>query len=119
GVYALQLSAARASAVEGVFGLRVRHEAVDARNGRGWRVDAELLGRPTLYRQAAVRQARFASLPDGGRFTLAADRARFGYGGRLSLSHQGKAGRFDLKVYAGRENGMQDRGGAGSWVHLF
>ncbi|MEE9927717.1 autotransporter domain-containing protein [Microvirgula aerodenitrificans] len=119
GIYGLRLSAARASAVEGVFGLRVRHEAVDARHGRGWRVDAELLGRPVLYRQAAIRQARFASLPGGGWFTLPADRARFAHDVRFGVSHQGKAGRFDLKAHAGREDGMQDRGITGSWMHLF
>lgn len=119
GVYALRLSAARASAVEGVFGLRVRHEAVDARHGRGWRVDAELLGRPTLYRQAAVRQARFASLPSGGRFTLAADRARFGYGGRLSLGFHGRDSRLDLGAHIGRDAVSGDHGVTARYQRVF
>ncbi|WP_281660925.1 hypothetical protein, partial [Microvirgula aerodenitrificans] len=67
----------------------------------------------------AIRQARFASLPGGGRFTLPADRARFAHDVRFGVSHQGKAGRFDLKAHAGREDGMQDRGITGSWMHLF
>ena len=119
GIYGLRLSAARASAVEGVFGLRVRHEAVDARHGRGWRVDAELLGRPVLYRQAAIRQARFASLPGGGRFTLAADRARFGYDGRLSLGFQGKDSRLDLGAHISRDAASGDHGVTARYQRVF
>ena len=119
GVYGLRLSAARASALEGVFGLRVRHEAVDARHGRGWRVDAELLGRPVLYRQAAIRQARFASLPGGGRFTLAADRARFGYDGRLSLGFQGKDSRLDLGAHISRDAASGDHGVTARYLRVF
>ena len=119
GAYALRLSASHDSAVEGVFGLRFRYDATERRSGRGWRADAELQGRPTLYRQAGVREASFASAPAGGRFALPADRARFGHDGRLGLSHQGRNHRFELNAYLSRDGQTGDRGVAASYRHAF
>ncbi|MGE8357996.1 MAG: hypothetical protein ACN6N0_16540, partial [Microvirgula sp.] len=104
---------------EGVFGLRFRYDATEHRSGRGWRADAELQGRPTLYRQAGVREASFASAPAGGRFALPADRARFGHDGRLGLSHQGRNHRFELNAYLSRDGQTGDRGVAASYRHAF
>ena len=118
GAYALRLSAARDSAVDGVLGLRVRYDAVASR--RGWRADAELLGRPTLYRQAGIRQAGFASVPAAGRFELpASGNHRLGYDGKLGLSHHGKDSHFEISAFASRENGAGDRRIMANYRHGF
>ncbi len=110
GAYALRLSATHDSTLDGVFGLRFRHDTVDRHNGRGWRIDAEVLARPALYRQADVRQARFASAPAAGRFDLPASGShRLGYDGRLGLSHHGRDSRFEISAFASRDNGAGDR----------
>ena len=120
GTYALRLSAARDSAVDGVLGLRVRYDAINFRNGRGWRADAELLGRPTLYRQAGIRQAGFASVPAAGRFELpASGNHRLGYDGKLGLSHHGRDSRFEVSAFASRDNGASDVGLSTSYRYAF
>ena len=120
GAYALRLSAARDSAVDGVLGLRVRYDAINLRNGRGWRADAELLGRPTLYRQTGLRQASFASAPAAGRFDLPASGGnRLGYDGKLGLSHHGRDSRFEVSAFASRDNGASDVGLSTSYRYAF
>ena len=120
GDQALRLSAARDSALDGVLGLRVRYDAVNLRNGQGWRADAELLGRPTLYRQAGLRQASFASVPAAGRFDLPANGgSRLGYDGKLGLSHHGRNSRFEVNAFASRDNGAGDIGLSTSYRYAF
>ena len=118
GAYALRLSASHDSAVEGVFGLRFRYDATERRSGRGWRADAELQGRPTLYRQAGVREIRFVTAP-GARFSRTETGDRFGYEARLGLRHQGRWHQFELGAYAGDEQGERDRGVSVRYLHAF
>ena len=114
GAYALRLSASHDSAVEGVFGLRFRYDATERRSGRGWRADAELQGRPTLYRQAGVREIRFVTAP-GARFSRTETGDRFGYEARLGLGHQGRSSHFGLAAYLGHS----DRGVSTRFAYLF
>lgn len=119
GVYALRLSASRDRALDGVFGLRLGYEDLNRREDRGWRADAQLVVRPTLFRQRSDRQAHFASMPDGGRFMLAADGGGIGYDNRIRFSHLGRHSRFELSGYLSRDGGIGDRGVEAKYLYRF
>lgn len=107
----LRLSAQSDKALDGVLGIRLAFHEAEAREGRGWRIDAEALARPQLYRQDSGRSAHWADDADTRVALPGNPRSRFGYDGRLSLSHRSKDQHvLSVSAYASRSDGMHDRG---------
>lgn len=120
GDYGLQLSSQRQTVLDGVLGLRVGYDGQHPDTGRGWRVDAALNARPALFRQQGERMAQLNGAP-GVRFALptAGQGSRFAHDGRLSISRQGKEGRFSLGAYLSRDEGSRDKGIMVDYRHAF
>ena len=107
----LRLSAQSDKALDGVLGVRLAFRGAEAREGRGWRIDAEALARPQLYRQDSGRSAHWADDVDTRVALPGNPRSRFGYDGRLSISHRSKdRSLLSVSAYASRSDGMNDRG---------
>ncbi len=115
GAFGLRVTSRHDVMLEALLGLRFSHDGRDSRL-RGWQLDAAFHGRPAMLRQAGRREASLAGAPDA-RFALATEdgRRRFGYDGRLGLSHQGRHGRFSLEGYLSRDDGSLDRGVMANW----
>ena len=107
----LRLSAQSDKALDGMLGIRLAFREAGAREGRGWRIDAEALARPQLYRQDSGRSAHWADDVDTRVALPENPRSRFAYDGRLSISHRSRDRRaLSVSAYASRSDGMNDRG---------